>query len=125
MKQTTIADSLRGYIEKYDRIFVIMDNEDDTGNLTYNFCRSKALRETTKNVLILSDKDILCIKGVKHQYQRLNENEMHFIRQIYFMYDFSDRFQVLSDNPQYGSILNYVKAGELTMEAVFQALLEP
>ncbi len=45
--------------------------------------------------------------------------------QIYFMYDFSDRFQVLSDNPQYGSILNYVKAGNLTMEAAFQTLLEP
>lgn len=125
MNWITIAESLCRDLERFDSIFAIMDNKNDTGNLAYNFCSSKALQETTKNILILSDKDIPCIKGLKHQFQRINENEMEMIRQIYFMYDFSDRFQVLSDNPQYGNILNYVKAGNLTMEAAFQTLLEP
>lgn len=125
MDQMLIAERLSSSLERFDRIFAIMDQEEDTGgNLAYDFCSSKALQETAKRILILSDKDIPGIKDWNHQFQRLHEKEMDMIRRIYFMYEFSDRFQILSYNPQYGSLLNYVKSGDMTMEAVFQSLLE-
>lgn len=125
MDQMLIAERLSSSLERFDRIFTIMDQEEDTGgNLAYDFCSSKALQETAKRILILSDKDIPGIKDWNHQFQRLHEKEMDMIRRIYFMYEFSDRFQILSYNPQYGSLLNYVKSGDMTMEAVFQSLLE-
>ena len=124
MEQMTIAENLSSHLERFDRIFAVMVCEKDTENLIYDFCSSKALRETTKKILILSDKDIPCRKGLNCQFRRLNEKEMDMVRQIYFMYDFSDRFQVLSDQSQYGSLLNYVKSGDMTMEAIFQMILE-
>ena len=39
------------------------------------------------------------------------------------MYDFSDRFYVLSNDSQHGVLLNYVKTGIMMQEDVFQALL--
>ncbi len=42
---------------------------------------------------------------------------------IYRMYDFSDKIMVLSNSEQYGSLLNYVKNGILTMEEMVDALL--
>ena len=124
MDQMLNSERLSSSLEKFDRIFAIMDQEEDMGNLAYDFCSSKAMRETTKRILILSDKDIPDIQDWNHQFQRLHKKEMDMIRRIYYMYEFSNRFQILSENPQYGSLLNYVKSGDMTMETVFQSLLE-
>lgn len=123
-QMTIIADKINSSLERFERIFLVLDSGDDEEDLAYDFCSSKALKETTKKILILSDKDIPYRKNLNCQIQRLNGKEIDMIRQIYFMYDFSDRFEVLSNNPQYGGLLNYVKTGDMTMEAVFQTILE-
>ena len=72
MDQMLNSERLSSSLEKFDRIFAIMDQEEDMGNLAYDFCSSKAMRETTKRILILSDKDIPDIKDWNHQFQRLH-----------------------------------------------------
>lgn len=47
-----------------------------------------------------------------------NENVM-----LYFLYEYSDTIQLIYENPQYPSMLNYVKTGLLTEEEIVQVLL--
>ena len=42
--------------------------------------------------------------------------ELQDLFQLYSTYEFSDRIHVLTDSPQYGSLLNYVRTGELRLE---------
>ncbi len=119
-----ISDYINKHLQKFDLVLLIMNGSGAAKNLTESFLNSEAMQKAEKKVLVLSDQSIP-YTNIYHQYCQLNTEELDAVRKIYFMYDFSDRFQVLSDNPQYGSILNYVKAGNLTMEAAFQTLLEP
>ena len=42
--------------------------------------------------------------------------ELQDLFQLYSTYEFSDRIHILTDSPQYGSLLNYVRTGELSLE---------
>lgn len=50
------------------------------------------------------------------------ENEDEY-NKYYYLYEYSDNIQLITDNPQYPSMLNYVKTGILTEEEMIQALL--
>jgi hypothetical protein len=43
--------------------------------------------------------------------------------ELYRMYEFSDRFVVLSESEQYGSIWNYVRSGIMTPEEALELLI--
>ncbi len=45
------------------------------------------------------------------------------ILKLYRLYDFSDRLFVISENPQYGNLFNYVKNGVLSSEELVEAWL--
>lgn len=75
----------------------------------------------TKKILILSNVDISFTDSF-YAYRRISDGERDTIMRIYYMYDFSDRFQIISDNPQYGGLLNYVKTGLMTWEDIFEIL---
>lgn len=47
--------------------------------------------------------------------------ELQDLFQLYSTYEFSDRIHVLTDSPQYGGLLNYVRTGELSLEEALQA----
>lgn len=117
------SDSINNYLQKFDLVLLIINGSGTAKNLTESFLNSEAMQKAEKKVLVLSDQSIP-YTNIYHQYCQLNTEELDAVRKIYFMYDFSDRFQVLSDNPQYGGILNFVKAGKMTQEAAFQTLLE-
>lgn len=115
-----IIEDISEYLKKYDRILLLIDID------ITSFCKSEALKNTTKKVLILSNADIDHTNHMNHSncaYRRLTGEELEALQRMYNMYEFSDRFQVLSDSPQYGGLLNYVKTGLMTEEDVFQALL--
>lgn len=58
-----------------------------------------------------------------YQAQRISRKEMDEVREMYFMYDFSDRVSVISDTSQYGSLFNYLENGVITIEDMMEALL--
>ncbi len=40
----------------------------------------------------------------------------------YYLYEYSDEFDVIKDDPRYPSMLNYVKTGLLTKEEMIEAM---
>lgn len=117
-----ITDTISNFLQKYDLVLLIMNGSDTAKNLTENFLKSKALEKTSKKVLVLSDQNVPYV-NTYNQYHQLSAEELDAIQKIYFMYDFSDHFRVLSDSRQYGGLLDYVKTGIMTMEDVFQTFL--
>lgn len=57
------------------------------------------------------------------QAQRISRKEMDEVREMYLMYDFSDRISVISDTTQYGSLFNYLENGVITTEDMMESLL--
>lgn len=121
----TVIENINRNLEKYDMIIMVIDGKGIAQNLTKKFCQSEALRKASRKVLVLSNIDIGHMGRDDDHWEciRLSEEEWGEVLQLYMMYDFSDRFLVLSDNSQYGSLMNYVKTGIMTMEDIFQAFL--
>lgn len=117
-------EHINNCIQKFDLVLLVMDGSGVAENLTENFLNSKALQKASKKILVLSDQNVP-YTNVRHQYHQLSARELDAIRNIYFMYDFSDHFRVLSYSRQYGGLLDYVNSGLLSMEGVFQAVLGP
>lgn len=55
--------------------------------------------------------------------QRISRKEMDEVREMYLMYDFSDRVSIISNPAQYGSLFNYLENGVITAEDMMEALL--
>lgn len=125
-----ITDFINRLLQKFDLVLLVMNGSGPAKNLTENFLNSEALQKAAKKILILSDQNIPYTNTHHHinthyQYCQLSTEELDAIRNIYFMYDFSDHFRVLSDSGQYGGLLDYVETGILTLEDVFQTVLVP
>jgi len=56
--------------------------------------------------------------------QFLTQDELKKIRDLFYMYEFSDRFRVISREDGYGNIFNLVDNGILTDEEAFEAILK-
>ena len=108
-------------LEKFDMIFLFLGSKNEW--LLKAFCESDMLREADKKILILSTVNMDDNLYGRYEYRRISEEEQASLEQLYRMYDFSNRFQIISDDPQYGGLLNYVKTGIMTIEEVFQVLL--
>lgn len=117
-----ITGDINNFLQKFDLVLLIMNGSGAAENLAKNFLESDALQKTEKRVLVLSDQNI-SYRNTQHQYSRLNTEDLDALRNIYLMYDFSDHFRVLSDSPQYGGLLDFVKTGILTMEDIFHTVL--
>lgn len=53
----------------------------------------------------------------------LDKDDLKNIEKYYYLYEYSDDITVITDNPQYPNMINYVKTGILTEEEMIQALL--
>lgn len=53
----------------------------------------------------------------------LDKDDLKNIDKYYYLYEYSDDITVITDNPQYPNMFNYVKTGILTEEEMIQALL--
>lgn len=53
----------------------------------------------------------------------LDKDDLKNIEKYYYLYEYSDDITVITDNPQYPNMFNYVKTGILTEEEMLQALL--
>ncbi len=59
----------------------------------------------------------------KSDFKIFYANDIEGDSNLYYLYEYSDNIQLITDNPQYPSMLNYVKTGILTEEEMIQALL--
>lgn len=113
-----MIEELRDLLDRYDTIFLVCDPKSE--DWASRFMRSKSLYHTQKRILFLVTGDVenqgkFCKTVSKEKAARLEA--------LYRTYEFSDRFQLLSEESCLGGIRNYVEAGILTEEEVFEALL--
>lgn len=117
-----LAD-LQKYIEQYDKIIWIEHSGSYFADLPRKFLESEAVKNYSGRMLVLSTEELEFPDG-SISYRRLSGEEQMELRGYYRMYDFSNRFQVLSDDVQYGGLMNFVKTGMLEMEEALEAFLD-
>ncbi len=117
----TEIERLKKDLEKFDQILLFSGEMQE--KIMKDFCSSQALKKTEKKVLMLSSADPFREKEKNYGFRRISDREREELEQLYRTYEFSNRFQVVSDHFQWGSLMNYVKTGMVTMEEFFEALL--
>lgn len=117
-KMHKTIDNIDKDLKNFQLILVLIVDKYEIEKL---MIRLKNPKIKTKKILILSNVDISFTDSF-YTYRRISDEERDTIMRIYYMYDFSDRFQIISDNPQYGGLLNYVKTGFMTWEDIFEIL---
>lgn len=56
-------------------------------------------------------------------YHRISRQEAEKLEDLYYTYEFSDKFRILSEPGNFATIFNLAKAGILTWEETFEILL--
>lgn len=112
-KRTTILMEIEKDLEQFDRILLIT-----------NECTSLFPAVTDAiNILVLSI-SALPVESDSHiTYRQITKEQQTELLQTYHMYEFSDRFRIVSRDDQFGSIWNYVDAGVLTEQEALEALV--
>jgi len=112
---------LEKYIFYFDKVFLVRPKNEKEDRLALNFVKYISHTENKTKVLFLTNRnnfyeDVCC--------EVLTDWEIDHAKQLYMMYEFSNRFQVLFCEDNFGSLHNYLETGILTEEEVFQALLQ-
>lgn len=115
-----LLEELEKDLEYYDRIFLIPAVSQEYLDLFIQFGDSDKLENCRKKILVLSDENLA--EGKRFSCRKLPRQTVRRLRELYFMYEFSDRFQLLSQEESFGGILNFVDAGILTKEEAICAL---
>jgi len=120
-EQDVFLRKLEKYIFHFDKVFFVWPKNEKEDSFVLNFVRYINHTQNNKKVLILTNRnnyyeDVCC--------EVLTDWEMDHAKQLYMMYEFSNRFQVLFCEDNFGSLHNYLETGILTEEEVFQALLQ-
>ena len=103
----------------YDKVFLIQENE------MFLKCLERGRKKDSSNYLLLISntfRDEYKKCGFTKQF--LTQKEMEKIRDLYYMYEFSNRFRVISREDSYGNIFNLVDNGILTDIEAIEALLK-
>ena len=105
---------LEKWLRDYEKVFLV-DSCERVEALVLETLRH--VNRTGRRVLFLSQ------EGGTDGVRQISEEEYRRLWDLYFLYECSDRFQVLADRGMYGSLLNYVDTGLLTVEEAAEALL--
>ncbi len=108
-------------LDKFDMILAFFCGEMNRKEWAKQFVRSRELKRTSKKILILSDTEFSYTDSSNYIYRKIGRDEAKEIENLYRMYEFSDRIIMLSESPQYGGLVNYVKTGVMTMEEVIRS----
>ncbi len=116
-----IISTLQQITEQYNLFFIITDK----------YFLSDSFMEQLSNLLILrteEDKGIILAdysEDVGKLIFNITEENIEEIRRIYYMYEFTDNFFIISKNDvNYGSLYNFVKAGILDMDEYLKAIVD-
>lgn len=115
-----LLEVLEKNLQEFDKVILITGDSSENGLLS-KFTDSEALKKTSKKILVMSDGTIG--KKGNYTYRRISMQELKWLKGLYGTYEFSDRFQILSDSGNYGNIFNYVENGLMTPEEAFHAVL--
>ena len=111
-EKNNILTEVEKDLERFDRILLI------TNMCIISF---PAVVNVT-NILILSVNEIPLDNNLLIAYRQITKEQETELLRMYRMYEFSDRFRVVSRDSRFGSIWNYVDAGILTEQEALEAI---
>jgi uncharacterized protein YegL len=114
---------LESDIREYDKIFLLMEKGEILDKLAERICNSKIIKDRKKKVLILALKKKSAEMDTAAVYRQITEIQAKQLYKLYSMYEFSDRFQMISRKVTYGGLLHLVDTGILNLEEATEALL--
>ncbi len=114
------SEKIKNYINEYDRIYLLAKKD-----FMYSTFIQAISRHSTEKCLILV---VGLEKGYMSKYgtniRAISYKEYRDIEKLYCLYEFSDRIHILTDNPQYGGLDNYIYNGLLSEEEASMAILK-
>ena len=113
IQKTKLLLYIRNILPLYSRIILFLDIK-----LQNSFSRMFNLPQREMHILAFFRKNN-CIYG----YQYISKKSMEYLAELYHMYEFSDRFQIVSYSGSYGTLFNYVHTGLLTLNEAIKAFL--
>lgn len=116
-----MIETVKCDLEHYDQIFLFDTADQNVLECMLQFCDSEQLKETPKKVLVMGVGEVK--KSSNDCYRSITKQQFEVLQDIYDMYEFSNRFHLISQQEQYGSMFNYVETGILTYGEMFEALL--
>lgn len=112
-----ILNKLERILDEYDKvIFFDCDIE-----IKGAFEKSEILNNINKKVCIISEN--MNLYSENFEQLKISEEEKNFLLDLYYTYEFSDKFLIISNDEKFGNLFNYVENEMLTLEEFFLALL--
>lgn len=112
-------------LEKFDRIFLVLGKQKLLDDISGLLCDSKTVKEKGQKILALALSKGWIQRDISVTYRQITEAEARELCRLYCMYEFSDRFQIISEETMlYGSIFQLVDAGLLSHRESVAALLQ-
>lgn len=111
-KRPTILREIEEDLERFDRILLIMDMS--IGSFPTGM--------DVQNILILSVNEVSLESKRQIAFRQITAEQQAELLKTYHMYEFSDRFRIVSRDSRFGSIWNYVDAGILTDQEALEAI---
>lgn len=112
-KTPTILMEIEKDLERFDRILLIADGCIEAFPVVMD----------AKTVLVLSVGEVSLESNPQITYRQITTEQETELIKTYHMYEFSDRFRVVSRDSRFGSIWNYVDAGILTEQEALEAIV--
>lgn len=116
-----IISILQQIIEQYNRFFLVVDKYFLSDDFMEQLSNKIIVKKEKYEGIILAD----YIKDAGKQTFNITEENIEEIRQIYYMYEFTDKLLMISRKyVSYGSLYNFVKAGLLDMDEYLKAITD-
>lgn len=114
---------LESLLDQYDNVLLVDLWDPEMKARWERFWSAGHFVRRKKRIVFLSTAESSIAENFGYSYLKITEKTFHELKELYFMYEFSDRFQFISDEENFGVIWNYVDTGILTEQEAFQALL--
>ena len=121
-KNEILLPELERNLEQYDIVFLVMKEQKEISYFWKQVCKLKDFGGSGKKVLfmVLEDVDI----NEDCFYYQISKWDAEKLRDLYYIYEFSDKFRVFSGEDNFGTIFNFIQTGILTWKEAFEALLQ-
>lgn len=110
-------------LTEYHKIFLVSGSGRTLEELVRTLCGGKWAKRRRQKILVLSSLKSRAGEDVLVTYRQITEAEEEWLSRFYFLYEFSDRFLLLSDQGTYGSLFRLIETGLLEPDEALEALL--
>ncbi len=107
-KNRNLLSELERSLEQYDTIFLVLDEQKEFSYLWEQYHKAGKHKE--------GKKDIMCMvkEGTDRKegpiYHRISRQEAEKLEDLYYTYEFSDKFRILSEPGNFATIFNLANA---------------